>query len=219
MLSNQIQGVPIIAVLRGITPDEVIPVGELLEREGVVAMEVTLNSPQAYRSITELSRRFGTEVLVGAGTVTRDEQVHEVKCAGGRLIVSPHSETGLIAVAKAENMIALPGCFSPTEIFRAVNAGADAVKLFPAEIIPPVAVRALRAVLPSETEMFATGGIDTGNMGEYLRSGINGFAIGSSLYKPGKSLAAIESDVKSIVAAFKQAKQLLAEHEKSKTVT
>ena len=116
-------------------------------------------------------------------------------------------------------MIVLPGCFSPTEILRAINAGADAIKLFPAETIPPVAVRALRAVLPPETEMFATGGIGANNMGEYLQSGTHGFAIGSSFYKPGKSLAAIESDVKSIVAAFKHEKQLLAEREKNKITT
>ena len=217
MLSNRIQGVPIIAVLRGITPDEVLPVGELLVREGIAALEVTLNSIHAYRSITTLSRRFGPDVLVGAGTVTSTEQVHQVKCAGGRLIVSPHVDSALVGVARAENMIVLPGCYTPTEVFRAVNAGADAVKLFPAEIIPPVAVRALRAVLPVETEIFPTGGIDAGNVGEYLRSGASGFAVGSSLYKPGKSLAAIESDVKSVVAAFKQEIRLLEEHEKSET--
>lgn len=219
MLSNQIQGVPIIAVLRGITPDEVIPVGELLVREGIVAMEVTLNSSQAYRSITTLSRRFGPEVLVGAGTVSKTGQVRQVKCAGGRLIVSPHTDSELIAVAKAEGMIVVPGCFSPTDVFRAINAGADAIKLFPAELLSPVAVRALRAVLPREIEIFPTGGIEAGNVKEYLQSGADGFAVGSSFYKPGKSLAAIESDVKSIVTAFRHEKQLQAEHEKSKTVT
>ena len=209
---------PIIAVLRGITPEEIIPVGDLLVREGIGALEVTLNSIHAYRSITALSRRFGSDVLVGAGTVTTTEQVHQVKCAGGRLVVSPHVDAGLMAVAKAENMIVLPGCFSPSEIFRAVNAGADAVKLFPAELLPPVGVRALRAVLPREIELFPTGGIEAGNVEEYLRSGADGFAVGSSFYKPGKSLAAIESDVKSIVTAFRHEKRLQAEHEKSKIV-
>ena len=104
-------------------------------------------------------------------------------------------------------MIVVPGCFSPTEIFRAIDAGADAVKLFPADLMPPAAVRALRAVLPPGIEIFPTGGIDAGNMEEYLRSGVNGFGIGSSLYKPGKHLAAIEADAKSIVEAFRQAKQ------------
>ena len=181
-------------------------------------MEVTLNSPHAYRSIAKLSRRFGTNVLVGAGTVTMAGQIHQVKHAGGHLIVSPHTDAGLIAVAKAENMLVLPGCFSPTEIFRAINAGADAIKLFPAEIIPPAAVQAMRAVIPPQIELFATGGIDANNMAAYLRSGINGFAIGSSLYKCGKSPAAIEADVKSIVAAFEQATQLPVEHEKIKSI-
>ena len=218
MLSDQIQGVPIIAVLRGITPDEVIPVAELLVREGIVAMEVTLNSAHAYRSITTLSRRFGPEVLVGAGTVSKTEQVRQVKCAGGRLIVSPHTDSELVAVAKAESMIVVPGCFSPTDVFRAINAGADAVKLFPAELLSPVAVRALRAVLPREIEIFPTGGIEAGNIKEYLQSGADGFAVGSSFYKPGKSLAAIESDVKSIVAAFKREERLLVEHKKGKVI-
>ena len=219
MLSNQIPGVPIIAVLRGITPGEVIPVGELLVREGIVAMEVTLNSSHAYRSIKTLSRRFGPEVLVGAGTVSETGQVHQVKSAGGRLVVSPHTDPELVDVAKAKGMIVVPGCFSPTDVFRAINAGADAVKLFPAELLSPVAVRALRAVLPREVEIFPTGGIEAGNVGEYLRSGADGFAVGSSFYKPGKPLAAIESDVKSIVTAFRHEKQIQAEHEKSKTVT
>ena len=182
-------------------------------------MEVTLNSPQACRSVTELSRHFGADVLVGAGTVTRAEQVHQVKYAGGRLVVSPHTDADLVAAAKAENMIVLPGCFSPSEIFKAINAGADAIKLFPADLVPPIAVRAMRAVLPSETELFATGGIGANNMAAYLQAGANGFAIGSSLYKPGKSPAAIEADAKSIVAAFKRAQDLLAEHEKSKDIT
>ena len=207
MLSERLPGLPIIAVLRGITPDEVIPIGDLLARAGVVAMEVTLNSPEPYRSIAELSRHFGADIVVGAGTVTGISQIHEVKHAGGSLIVSPHTDVELIATAKAEGMSVLPGCVSPTEIFQAVNAGADAVKLFPAEIIPPVAVKAMRAALPPAIEMFPTGGIGASNMREYLQAGAAGFAVGSSLYKPGKALTAMETDVKSIVAAFKQAQQ------------
>ena len=209
MFDDQIKGLPIIAVLRGITPDEAIPVGEILAREGIVIMEVTLNSHQPYQSIRKLSHRFGTDKLIGAGTVTTTEQVHQVKQAGGRLIVSPHTNPDVIGTTKAENMIVVPGCFSPTEILTAIKAGADAIKLFPAEMIPPVAVKAMRAVFPPPTEMFATGGIDSHNMMEYLQSGVDGFGMGSSLYKPGKSLAAIETDVKSIVAAFNQARDCL----------
>ena len=219
MLSSHLPGLPIIAALRGITPDEVVPVGELLARNGVLTMEVTLNSPEPYSSIAQLSQHFGTDVLLGAGTVTDVDQIHQVKRAGGRLIVSPHMDIDLISMAKAEQMNVLPGCFSPTEMFQAISAGADAIKLFPAEIMPPVAVRALRAALPPAIEIFPTGGIDESNMLAYLRAGADGFAIGSSLYKPGKTLTAIESDAKSIVAAFRQAKQLLVEREKSKRIT
>ena len=172
-------------------------------------MEVTLNSPDPYQSIQRLSCQFGAEKLVGAGTVTSKEQIHQVKQAGGHLIVSPHTDVDLICAAKAEGMIVVPGCFSATEILTAIKAGADAIKLFPAEIIPPVAVRAIRSVLPPSIELFATGGIHSNNMAEYLQSGIDGFGVGSSLYKPGKSLAAVETDAKSIVAAFSQARDRL----------
>ena len=204
MFNEQIRGLPIIAVLRGITYNEAIPVGEVLTREGIVIIEVTLNSPTPYKSIQILSRMFGTDKLIGAGTVTTIDQLRQVKQAGGRLIVSPHTDVDLICAAKAEDMIVVPGCFSPTEILAAIKAGADAIKLFPAEIIPPVAMRAMRGVLPPSIEMFATGGIDANNIACYLRSGVNGFGIGSSLYKPGKSLVAIETDARSIVEAFVQ---------------
>lgn len=207
MLSERLPGLPIIAVLRGITPADVVPVGEILVREGVQVLEVTLNSPEPYRSITELAQRLGAEALVGAGTVMHAEQVRQVKRAGARLIVSPHADTELIATAKAENMLVLPGCFSPTEIVAAHAAGADAIKLFPAEVIPPVAIRAIRAVVPPAMELFPTGGIDAGNMAAYLRAGADGFAIGSSLYKPGKTLTEIETDARTIVTTFKQAQQ------------
>ena len=209
MFGNRIKGLPIISVLRGITPDEVIPVGEVLVGAGIVSMEVTLNSPDPYQSIQKLSSQFGAGKLVGAGTVTSADQVNQVKQARGRLIVSPHMDVDLIYTAKAKDMIVVPGCFSPTEVLTAITAGADAIKLFPAEILPPVAVRAIRSVLPPTIELFATGGIHSNNMEEYLQAGIDGFGIGSSLYQPGKSLAAIETDAKSIVAAFKRARDRL----------
>ena len=204
MFNDQIQGLPIIAVLRGITCNEAVPVSELLIRAGIEIIEVTLNSSTPYKSIQTLSRRFGTDKLMGAGTVTTLDQLRRVKQAGGRLIVSPHTDVDLIRAAKAEDMIVVPGCFSPTEILAAIKAGADAIKLFPAEIIPPVAIRAIRGVISPSIEIIATGGIDATNIARYLLSGVNGFGIGSSLYKPGKSLEAIETDAKSIVAAFIQ---------------
>ena len=209
MFGDRIKGLPVVAVLRGITPGEAIPVGEVLTRAGIVVMEVTLNSANPYQSIRKLSRQYGTDKLIGAGTVTTIDQVYQVKRAGGRLIVSPHTDIDVIYAAKAANMIVIPGCFSPTEIHIAIKAGADAIKLFPAEMIPPAAVKAIRAVFPSPIEMFATGGINSNNMTEYLQSGVDGFGIGSSFYQPGKPIAAIEIDTKSIVAAFNKARNCL----------
>ena len=209
MFDHRIKGIPIIAVLRGITPDEAIPVGEVLSGAGIVVMEVTLNSPEPYQSIQQLSQHFGVERLVGAGTVTSPDQVLRVKQAGGRLVVSPHTDVEIIRVAKAENMVVVPGCFSPTEILMALRAGADAIKLFPAEMMPPVAVKALRAVFPRPIELFTTGGIDANNMAEYLKSGADGFGIGSSLYKPGKPLSEIEKDITSLVMALQRAQDNL----------
>ena len=209
MFDHRIKGIPIIAVLRGITPEEAIPVGEVLSGAGIVVMEVTLNSPEPYQSIRQLSQHFDVERLVGAGTVTSLDQVLRVKQAGGRLIISPHMDVEIIRVAKAENMVVVPGCFSPTEIIKAIRAGADAIKLFPAEMMPPAAVKALRAVFPPPIELFATGGIDANNMTEYLKSGTDGFCIGSSLYKPGKPLSEIEKDVTSLVMALQRAQDNL----------
>ena len=209
MFDRRIKGIPIIAVLRGITPEEAIPVGEMLSGAGIVVMEVTLNSPKPYESIQQLSQHFGAERLVGAGTVTSPDQVLRVKQAGGRLVVSPHTDVEIIRVAKAENMVVVPGCFSPTEILMALRAGADAIKLFPANMMPPAAVKALRAVFPRPIELFTTGGIDANNMAEYLKSGADGFGIGSSLYKPGKPLSEIEKDITSLVMALQRAQDNL----------
>ena len=172
-------------------------------------MEVTLNSPEPYQAIQKLSQHFGAKRLVGAGTVTTLDQVLRVKQSGGRLVVSPHTDVEIIRAAKAENMVVVPGCFSPTEILMAIKAGADAIKLFPAEMMPPAAVKALRAVFPRPVELFTTGGINANNMKEYLKSGTDGFGIGSSFYKPGKPLAAIEKDVTSMVMAFRHARDSL----------
>ncbi len=209
MLNAYANRLPLIAILRGVAPDEVVPVASALSRAGLVMMEVTLNSPAPFDSIEKLSQQFGASCLTGAGTVTAARQVQEVKKAGGRLIVSPHTDAELIRFSKAEGMIVVPGCFSPTEVFTAIQAGANGVKLFPAELVTPSAVKAMRAVLPSDLIMFAVGGISSENMAEYLRCGVDGFGIGSSLYKPGKSLDAIAADAFAIVKAFKTASDLL----------
>ncbi len=199
---SELRKLPIIAVLRGINPEQVVSVGEALTQSGIMIMEVTLNSPSPYTSIQRLSQRFATEILVGAGTVTRVEQVHKVKQAGGRLIVAPNMDTDVIQSAKSQGLLAIPGCFTPTEVFTAIKAGADAIKLFPAEMLSPAAVKAMRAALPADLMLFVVGGINAGNMLDYLRQGADGVGTGSSLYKPGKTLSDIAADATALVQTF-----------------
>lgn len=205
MLGFYTRQLPLVAILRGIASDEVEPVCEVLLRAGFVMMEVPLNSPQPFRSIEKLSARFGNDCLIGAGTVMDKAQVSLVKKAGGRLIVSPHTNADLIGVANDEGMLVVPGCFSPTDIFTALQAGASAIKLFPAEAISPASIKAMRAVLPADLLILAVGGINSSNMIDYLQCGVNGFGIGSSLYKPGKSLDAVAADALSLVQTYKEA--------------
>lgn len=194
---------PLIAILRGIRPQEVAAVGDALVEAGFRIIEVPLNSPEPLRSIDMLARRFASAALIGAGTVMRVDDVRRVGDAGGRLIVMPHGDLDVVRAAKAQGLACTPGIMTPTEAFAALAAGADGLKLFPAEMIPPIAVKALRAVLEPEVRLIPVGGIGTGNMAAYWQAGANGFGIGSSLYKPGKSAADVGRDGKALMAAWK----------------
>jgi 2-dehydro-3-deoxyphosphogalactonate aldolase len=176
---------PLVAILRGIKPNEALDVGAALVETGFCIIEVPLNSPEPYASIVRLSKRFGRDVLVGAGTVTDWEQVPKVADAGGRIIVLPHADERVVEAAKRRNLYVVPGFATPTEGFRMVDAGADAIKLFPAEANPPKVLKALRAVLPREVPILPVGGITPGNMKDYWEAGADGFGLGSALYKPG----------------------------------
>ena len=175
------RALPLVAILRGITPDEADAVGDALWGAGFRLMEVPLNSPSPLDSIARLARRF-PEAIVGAGTVRSADEVRQVQAAGGRVIVSPHFDAGVVQAAVQQGMVALPGVLTPTEAFAALAAGATGLKLFPAEMVPPGGVKALRAVLPAEVALFTVGGITPANMGEYRAAGANGFGIGSALY-------------------------------------
>jgi 2-dehydro-3-deoxyphosphogalactonate aldolase len=177
---------PLVAILRGIKPNEAVPVGEAIAGAGWHMIEVPLNSPQPFISITALTAAF-PHLLIGAGTVLQPEQVHQVHKAGGKLIVAPNFNADVVRAAADLGMVCLPGVATATEAFAALEAGATGLKLFPAEMIPPAAVKALRAVLPPATALFPVGGIDASNMAAYVAAGASGFGIGSSLYKPGKS--------------------------------
>lgn len=179
------QCVPLIAILRGITPDEAVPIGAALIDTGFEIIEVPLNSPKPFASIETLVRTFGNAALIGAGTVLRPEQVDAVCDAGGRLIVMPHTDEAVIGRAKARDLTCVPGFATPTEAFAAIFAGADALKLFPAEESSPSMLKALRAVLPHDIPLIPVGGIDEARMESWVRAGAAGFGIGSTLYRPG----------------------------------
>jgi 2-dehydro-3-deoxyphosphogalactonate aldolase len=197
---------PLIAILRGVQPDDCLAIGQALADAGFTIIEVPLNSPEPYESIGLLARALGDRALIGAGTVTRPRQVDEVAQAGGRLIVMPHANVQVVVEAKALTLTALPGFATPTEAFAALDAGADGLKLFPAEAYPPRVLRSLRAVLPKEVPILPVGSITVENMGEYWAAGANGFGLGSALYKPG----ATPEQVGKTAARFKAALQLLA---------
>jgi 2-dehydro-3-deoxyphosphogalactonate aldolase len=185
-LHAAIESVPLVAILRGIAPNEALDVGQALADAGWHLVEVPLNSPQPFASIAALTAAF-PRLLIGAGTVLTPEQVHEVHKAGGKLVVAPNFNADVVRAAADLGMVCLPGVATPTEAFAALDAGAAGLKLFPAEMIPPVAVKAMRAVLPSSTLLLPVGGITPSNMGAYIAAGANGFGIGSALYKPGMS--------------------------------
>lgn len=178
---------PLVAILRGVEPVEVESIAEVLVETGLRIVEVPLNSPQPLKSIEYLARRFGDDVLIGAGTVLHAQAAKDVAAAGGRLIVMPHADEKVVAAAKSEDLFALPGFATPTEALRMLDAGADALKLFPAEANPPVVLKAIRAILPATTAILPVGGITPERLGDYLAAGAAGFGLGSALYKPGMS--------------------------------
>lgn len=182
---------PLVAILRGIRPAEALDVGAALVETGFAIIEVPLNSPEPYASIVRLSKRFGDDVLVGAGTVTDWEQVPKVADAGGRIIVMPHADERIVEAARRRNLHVIPGFGTATEAFRMIEAGADAIKLFPAEANPPKVLKALRAVLPKSIPVLPVGGITPANMKEYWEAGASGFGLGSALYKAGDGAAKV----------------------------
>lgn len=194
---------PLVAVLRGITPDEISGVGEALTEHGFRVLEVPLNSPRAFDSIRILADRWGSHCLVGAGTVIAVDDVARVRAAGGRVVVMPHADGAVIRAAKAQGMLCIPGVATPTEAFAALAAGADGLKMFPAEALPPGALRAWRAVLPKETLVFAVGGMRPDNLGPYWDAGASGFGTGSNLYKPGTPPAAVRAAAAAYAAAVR----------------
>ncbi|MGE5089464.1 MAG: 2-dehydro-3-deoxy-6-phosphogalactonate aldolase [Candidatus Levyibacteriota bacterium] len=202
-LADYLSPLPLVAVLRGITPDEIPAVAQALHAEGFRILEVPLNSPQPFESIRRLAQGYGDRCLVGAGTVLEVADVARVRDAGGRLIVMPHADTAVVREARRQQMICLPGVATPTEALASLAAGADGLKMFPAEAMAPAALRAWRAVLPAGTLVFAVGGIRPDNMGPWWAVGADGFGTGSNLYKPGADPAAVRAGAAAYAAAFR----------------
>jgi 2-dehydro-3-deoxyphosphogalactonate aldolase len=194
---------PLIAIIRGVRPDEAEAIGDAIYEGGIRIIEVPLNSPDPLRSIELLATRFGDRMLVGAGTVLRKEQVDEVKTAGGRIVVSPDTNTEVIAASAAAGLVSSPGYFTPTEAFAAIRAGAHSLKLFPAEGASPQVLQGQLAVIPKDVPVLAVGGISPDNMGPWLEAGAGGFGLGSGLYKPGQSAADTLEKARAYVAGVK----------------
>ena len=204
MLRQMIGRMPFTAILRGLTPEEAVAVGDALVESGMTMLEVPLNSPRPMESIRLLAARHGESCLIGAGTVMTPAQVAEIGAAGGRLIVMPHGDAEVIRAAKAAGMVCMPGIATPTEGFAALKAGADALKLFPAELVGPGVLRAMRAVFPKDTIFLPVGGVTPENVGEFVRAGADGFGLGSGLYAPGRSAADVRRRADAYVDAWRK---------------
>lgn len=205
-LEAAMAALPLVAILRGLVPDEAVAVGEVLVDAGFRIIEVPLNSPEPFKSIELLAARFGETCVIGAGTVLEPASVARLEAVGGELVVMPHGDPDVIKAAKAMGLACVPGVATPTEAFAALAAGADALKLFPAEILPPAAVKALLAVLPKGTALMPVGGIEPATMAAYVAAGAKGFGLGSALFKPGLTPAEVSARAAGFVAAWRALK-------------
>ncbi|HUO67667.1 MAG TPA: 2-dehydro-3-deoxy-6-phosphogalactonate aldolase [Gammaproteobacteria bacterium] len=198
-----LRALPLIAIVRGIKPSEAEPVALALHGAGFRLIEVPLNSPDPFDSIARMRRALPADTLVGAGTVLRTDDVQRIKSAGGELVVMPHGDVAVIRAAKNAGLVCVPGAMTPTEAFAALDAGADALKLFPAELISPRIVKALRAVLPKAAYLFAVGGVTPDTMADYVRAGATGFGLGSALYGPGASADLVGANARRFAEAWR----------------
>jgi 2-dehydro-3-deoxyphosphogalactonate aldolase len=192
----------IIAILRGITPDEALPIGEVLIAVGITKIEVPLNSPDPFDSIARLCRVFGSEATIGAGTVLSVDDVDRLHGVGARMVVSPDCNPDVIHATKSAGMLSYPGVQTATECFSAIRAGADGLKIFPASLIGPAGLKALKAVLPSNIPVYAVGGVGPENSEGWVAAGVAGFGIGSALFQPGDTPQIVEENARTLVRAL-----------------
>lgn len=203
LLQHYLDDCPLVAILRGLTSEDAEAIGEAVAQSGIRIIEVPLNSPDPLKSIELLAKKFGDRMLVGAGTVLSVEQVERVREAGGRIIVSPDTNTDVIAAAARAGLVSSPGYFTPSEAFAAIRAGASALKLFPAEGASPAVLKAHLAVLPGGTKVLIVGGIKADNMKPWIDAGATGFGLGSGLYRPGQSASETLEKARAFVAGLR----------------
>lgn len=200
----------LIAILRGIGPDEAEPMCDALIEAGLTTIEIPLNSPQPLKSIGLLAKKFGSVATIGAGTVLDVQQVREVADAGGKIIVSPSFDADVVTETKRQKLASWPGVLTPSECFAALKAGADGLKIFPCSVVGPEGIKAMRAVLPPQTRVYAVGGAGPSNFASWLAAGVNGFGIGTALYQPGRSVAQLRQAARDIVQAYDAANRASA---------
>ncbi len=204
-LKEALEEFPFIAILRGIKTEEIDDAGRILKKAGFRIIEVPLNSPAPYDSIQALCESFGSEILSGAGTVLEVSEVDNVVQAGGKLVVSPNCNPEVIAYAKSSGLVCLPGVATPTEAFNALKAGADGLKIFPAELVSPSVIKAMKAVLPEDCVVVPVGGITPSNWRQYTSAGVAGFGLGSALYKAGMSMDDLKGNAEKFRESFRNA--------------
>jgi 2-dehydro-3-deoxyphosphogalactonate aldolase len=195
---------PLIAIIRGVTPDEVVAIGQAVHEAGIRIIEVPLNSPEPLSSIERLASRFGDEMLVGGGTVLEPNNVERVRDAGGRIIVSPNTNTEVIAATAEARLVSSPGFFTPSEAFTALKAGATVLKLFPAEAADPGVLKSQLAVIPKQVPVVVVGGVKPDNIQPWMQAGASGFGLGGGLYTPGQSAAETLEKARAYVAGVRR---------------
>ena len=193
---------PLIAILRGVRPDEVVAIGEELVTAGFTLIEVPMNSPDPLDSVARLVAALGDRAMIGAGTVLTVDQVAAMRDAGGRMVISPNTNSDVISASAAAGLVSLPGIATPSEALAALDAGATALKLFPAEAASPVVLKAMRAILPSELPILPVGGIVPEGMAPWRQAGAAGFGLGSALYKPGMAAGEVGANARAFIAAL-----------------
>ena len=198
------EALPLVAILRGLRPEEAVEITQALFDAGFRLIEIPLNSPEPFDSIAAVRKALPAEALVGAGTVTTLADVARLDRIGADLVVMPHADTEVIAAAKTAGMICIPGIATPTEAYAALSAGADALKVFPAELVGPAAVKAIRTILPAGTRLFPVGGIAPDTMGPFRSAGVAGFGLGSALYSPGDTVEAVTDKAARFVSAWQE---------------